>query len=105
MSTIKDKVDKIPAPGELYETAITLAVLSVLTGSKYPRFVLQVNADGSRCLRMDDGSGNNISVLFSKAGVFIKGFDHESPMSPFSKPFKICAGIYHSFPEPLRTYL
>lgn len=105
MSTIKDKLDKIPAPGELYETAITVAVLSVLTGSKYPRFVLNVNADNSRCLRVDDGAGNNISVLFSKSGVFIKGFDHESPMSPFSKPFKICAGIYYGFPEALRSYL
>jgi hypothetical protein len=105
MATIKDKLGNIPDPAELYESAITLSLLSVLSGTKHPRFVLNINADGSRCLRMDDGAGNNLSVLFSKAGVFMKGFDHESPMSPFSKPFKICAGIYHGFPEALRAYL
>ena len=31
---------------------------------------------------MRNGSGDAYSIVFSRAGAFIRGFDHESPMSP-----------------------
>jgi hypothetical protein len=32
---------------------------------------------------MDNGSGNEYSIAFTASGAFIRGFDHESPMSPY----------------------
>lgn len=32
---------------------------------------------------MDNGSGDQYSIVFSPEGAFARGFDHESPMSPY----------------------
>lgn len=39
-------------------------------------------ADGEQMASMSNGSGDEYSIVFTPAGVFIRGFDHESPMSP-----------------------
>jgi hypothetical protein len=98
MSTIEKHLSEIPNPAELYESAVTLGVLNVLSGTRHPKFVFSANPDGSRCLRLDDGAGNVLSILFSQAGVFMKGFDHESPMSPYQIKGKIWPGIFTGFP-------
>jgi hypothetical protein len=37
----------------------------------------------------DDGSGNSWSITFTPAGAWLRGFDHESPMSPYRDPFDL----------------
>lgn len=32
---------------------------------------------------MSNGSGDEFDIVFSPAGAYIRGFDHESPMSPY----------------------
>jgi hypothetical protein len=32
---------------------------------------------------MNNGSGDEYSIVFAPAGAFVRGFDHESPMSPY----------------------
>lgn len=39
--------------------------------------------DGEEAALMDNGSGDEYAVVFSAAGAFIRGFDHESRMSPY----------------------
>lgn len=34
---------------------------------------------------MDNGSGDEYSIVFSSAGAYLRGFDHESPMSPWAR--------------------
>jgi len=108
MSTIEEAHTEIPAPAELYELCITLAALDALTGTQFPKFKMGVNAsENSRWFLRDDGAGNTMSVLFSEAGVFIKGFDHESCMSPHAddRDSKNIPGLFAGFPPKLRKYL
>lgn len=55
-----------------------------------------LNPDGERCYSfnaswseteelasMRNGSGDEFDIVFSPAGAYIRGFDHESPLSPY----------------------
>ncbi|MFJ6390272.1 hypothetical protein ACIQJT_22010 [Streptomyces sp. NPDC091972] len=42
-------------------------------------------AEGESLASMRNGSGDDYSIVFSAAGVYIRGFDHESPMSPYAE--------------------
>jgi hypothetical protein len=53
---------------------------------------------------MRDGSGNDYSIVFSSAGAFARGFDHESPMSPYrTDPPALWPGLFESVPEVFRA--
>nr|WP_202886708.1 hypothetical protein [Kribbella sandramycini] len=48
---------------------------------------------------MRDGSGNEYSIVFSAAGAFAYGFDHESPMSPYVNELQLWPGLRDGVPE------
>jgi hypothetical protein len=49
-----------------------------------------------------DGEGNFFFAWFSPKGAVVRGFDHESTMSPFQKdPPEIWPGIFDGLPKPL----
>ncbi|GAA0323224.1 hypothetical protein GCM10009528_45820 [Kineococcus aurantiacus] len=48
----------------------------------------------------DDGSGNSWSITFTPHGAWLRGFDHESPMSPYTDPFDL--DWLAAVPAPLR---
>ncbi|MEV5173716.1 hypothetical protein AB0L10_22110 [Streptomyces flaveolus] len=49
---------------------------------------------------MRDGCGNEYSIVFSAAGAYVRGFDHESPMSPHrSTPPAPWPGLFDGVPE------
>ncbi|MGV9886995.1 hypothetical protein [Streptomyces sp. NPDC003395] len=49
---------------------------------------------------MRDGCGNDYSIVFSPSGAFARGFDHESPMSPYrSTPPAPWPGLFDGVPE------
>ena len=51
---------------------------------------------------MRNGSGDEYSVVFSDAGAYVRGFDHESPMSPYAGdgPWP---GVLDEVPEVFRA--
>jgi hypothetical protein len=56
--------------------------------------------------QIDDGCGNNVAAVFLDSAALIKGFDHESELSPFPRGRdSVWPGIYdevpHRFTEPL----
>ncbi|MFD8152166.1 hypothetical protein ACFV28_15620 [Streptomyces sp. NPDC059720] len=53
---------------------------------------------------MRNGSGDEYSIVFSPAGVYVRGFDHESPMSPYAEdgPWP---GVLDEVPEVFRPYV
>ncbi|MGW1666599.1 hypothetical protein [Streptomyces microflavus] len=55
---------------------------------------------------MDNGSGDDFSVLFTPAGVLVRGFDHGSEMSPYGtddeQPWP---GVIDEVPASLRPLL
>jgi hypothetical protein len=59
-----------------------------------------------RMASLDNGSGDNYFLVFSKAGAFLKGFDHESEMTPWAfDPIRIWPGVLSGVPEEFQTYL
>ncbi|KUM80987.1 hypothetical protein AQI70_03055 [Streptomyces curacoi] len=46
---------------------------------------------------MRSGSGDEFDVVFSLAGAYIRGFDHESPMSPNAEDV-VWPGVLDSVP-------
>lgn len=49
---------------------------------------------------MDNGSGDAYSIVFSPAGVYARGFDHESSMSPYGNEFgHTWPGLFDGLPE------
>lgn len=52
-------------------------------------------SSGEQLGSMRNGQGDHWFALFNAAGCWLKGFDHESPMSPFSSdPPMLAAGLF-----------
>lgn len=56
-------------------------------------------APGRQMASMRDGSGDAWSIVFSPAGAFIRGFAHESPMSPARNRSELWPGLVDGVPE------
>ena len=62
--------------------------------------------EGADAFAVDNGSGDTMYVIFSESGCIIKGFDHESPFSPYAREdMSIWAGIYDEVPQSLLAEL
>ncbi|GIF45417.1 hypothetical protein Axi01nite_97280 [Actinoplanes xinjiangensis] len=48
---------------------------------------------------MDNGSGDAWSIVFSPAGAFVRGFDHESSMTPAGNDEELWPGLVATVPE------
>lgn len=56
--------------------------------------------------KIDNGSGDHMFIFFSSKGAVIKGFDHESLISPHAgKEFKIWDGMYTDLPSHFEDLL
>ena len=54
---------------------------------------------GQEMASMRDGSGSDYSIVFAPAGAWARGFDHESPVSPFrSVPPALWPGLIDTVP-------
>ncbi|MNL28009.1 hypothetical protein D3C87_1496380 [compost metagenome] len=52
--------------------------------------------------KIDNGSGDHLFILFAPQGTIIKGFDHESELSPYARDeHEIWPGIYEGVPKEL----
>ncbi len=57
-------------------------------------------AAGEQMGSMRNGSGDDLSALFTKDGCFLKGFDHEAQMSPYGRtPKSVWPGVLDSVPK------
>lgn len=55
---------------------------------------------------VDNGGGDTMHIVFSKDGCIIKGFDHESELSPHAQEeFEVWKGIYEDVPKVLLNLL
>ncbi|MFE4700540.1 hypothetical protein ACFRIC_26110 [Streptomyces sp. NPDC056738] len=56
---------------------------------------------------MRNGSGDEYDIVFAPAGAYIRGFDHESPLSPYHREDmpRPWPGVLDSVPEPFRCYV
>ncbi|SER65598.1 hypothetical protein SAMN05216188_113247 [Lentzea xinjiangensis] len=101
--TVYDVARCLPAISELRATCRALATLDVLldpdSEERYHLYDAEW-APGEQMASMWDGAGNEYSIVFTAAGAYVRGFDHESSMSPYStddgKPWP---GVLDSVPE------
>jgi len=56
--------------------------------------------------KINNGAGDHLIMLFSAEGSIIKGFDHESQLSPYAQDeHKVWPGIYDNAPNELLSLL
>lgn len=54
---------------------------------------------------MRNGSGDEWSIVFTSAGAFVRGFDHESDMSPYVNNGKLWPGLVESVPAAFAAHV
>ena len=63
-------------------------------------------ADGEQMASMRNGSGDEYYALFTSTGAILKGFAHESAMTPFRvEPAQIWPGVLDSVPQVFASFL
>ncbi|MGW6287293.1 hypothetical protein [Streptomyces sp. NPDC055107] len=63
-------------------------------------------APGTEAALIDNDSGDNFSALIAPAGVLVRGFDHESEMSPYATDDEQAwPGVIDEVPATLRPLL
>lgn len=55
---------------------------------------------------MRNGSGDEYSIVFARSDVYIRGFDHESALSPWAQPsLQVVPGLTDDLPPSLRQHV
>ncbi|MFT7867396.1 MULTISPECIES: hypothetical protein [Amycolatopsis] len=107
--TVYDLARRLPAVPDLRALCRALAALDVVldpgSEDRYHGYDTAW-APGADLASMRDGAGNEYSMIFTAAGAYVRGFDHESPMSPFAtddeQPWP---GVLDAVPEVFRNYV
>lgn len=63
-------------------------------------------AGGASCAQLRNGAGDDCAIVFTVAGALIRGFDHESPMTPWrTDPPRPWPGLADAVPAAFRGLL
>ncbi|WP_433271529.1 hypothetical protein ACQPZF_12635 [Actinosynnema sp. CS-041913] len=105
--TAYDVALRLPAIPELRGLCRSLAVLDVVLDpdSEDRHHLYDAEwAHDEQLASKRDGAGNEYSIVFTAAGAYVRGFDHESPMSPYAtddgEPWP---GVLDSVPDAFRA--
>ena len=100
--TAHELAGSLPDIATLRERCRALAVLEAILSpdeeSRYYSFTSSWSED-EELASMDNGSGDAWSIVFSPAGAFLRGFDHESSMSPAANDDELWPGLVDTVPE------
>ncbi|WP_112241635.1 hypothetical protein [Kribbella monticola] len=88
--SVHDLIRQLPDIATVRRVSRALAVLDLVLcedqQSRYYEFDARWSETEEAAL-MDNGSGDAYSIVFSPDGVYARGFDHESSMSPYANEF------------------
>lgn len=101
----------LPAPDVLKELLRTQAALDIILVESqedylrlhhfHPNFL-----EATDLVKIDNGAGDHMYILFHEEGAVMKGFDHESALSPYANEEETVApGIYEDVPGELLALL
>lgn len=100
---------RLPDPATLERWCVALAVLDVVMYDQADMRCYQYDShwsDTERHASMSDGGGDEYSIIFSPAGTYIRGFDHESALSPWTNdPPSVFPGLTDNVPAALRQHV
>ncbi|MFI6585918.1 hypothetical protein [Embleya sp. NPDC050493] len=98
--TVHDVARALPDIPVLRDVCWSMAMVEAVLnpdGERYYSFSATWS-ESQETASMRNGSGDEFDIVFSSAGAYIRGFDHESPMSPYvdDEPWP---GVVDSVPE------
>jgi len=100
--SVFDVIRRLPDPQSVLRISRALAVLDLVLNDTEDINYFSFDARWSEteeAALMRDGSGDEYSIVFSAAGAFAYGFDHESPMSPYVNDLRSWPGLLDGVPE------
>ncbi|MEU3208462.1 hypothetical protein ABZ702_32255 [Streptomyces cyaneofuscatus] len=105
--SVHDVARRLPGISPLHDLCRSLAMLDAILCPEWDRRWHSFDAYWSpteAMASMRDGAGGEYSLVFSAAGVYVRGFDHESPMSPYvdDGPWP---GVLDEVPAVFRDYV
>lgn len=107
--SVHDLIRALPDIPTLRSRCRAMAALELLIGgnAEYGYFSYAPSwAPGVEAALMDDGSGDEYAIVFTADGAFGRGFDHESPMSPWGDDdLALWPGLVDTVPEVFRTWV
>lgn len=99
----------LPGPGKLKSLMRSLAILDVIICEEPEYRIYSFHPkwdDDAVMAKVDNTSGDDMFIFFKQDSAIIKGFDHESPISPYNaEEFKVWPGIYDNTPPYLLKLL
>ncbi|MFF6994795.1 hypothetical protein ACFY93_07515 [Streptomyces sp. NPDC008313] len=102
--TVHDVAAALPDVSTLRELCLSIAVseAAVNPRGEYRYYSFDAGwSETEEVFSMRNGGGDEFDVVFSPAGVYIRGFDHESRMSPYAED-TVWPGVLDSVPEVFR---
>ncbi|MFI6655176.1 hypothetical protein ACIBL8_06625 [Streptomyces sp. NPDC050523] len=106
--TVYDVARRLPTIVELRDLCRSLAMLDAILSpdweSRYYSFIASW-AEGEEMASMRNGSGDEYSIVFSAAGVYVRGFGHESPMSPYGHDGEPWPGVIDDVPDVFKPFV
>ena len=105
----KKRLDIIPGIQSLRKLCQSLAVLDAILSPEWEYRYYSFNskwAAGEMMASMRNGSGDEYFVLFNSHGAIMKGFAHESAMSPWSSELEqVWPGVLDDVPNEFAQFL
>jgi hypothetical protein len=101
--SVRELASALPEPEVLRERSVVLAALDAILSDSWESRWYSYDpqwGDHEQLASMRNGSGDEYSVVFSGGGVFVRGFDHESLLSPYRRtPRAVWPGVLEGIPE------
>ena len=105
----KQRLASLPDIESMKRLSQSLAMLDAIMSPDWESRYYSFNSkwsEGEMTASMRDGSGDEYFILFNSHGAIIKGFAHESPMSPFGdEPPKVWRGVLDDVPSEFQDFL
>jgi len=105
----KNALAHLPNIESLKDLSQSLAILDAVFSPEWECRYYSFNSkwdEGEMMASMRNGSGDEYFILFNDKGAIIKGFAHESPMSPYANDAeKVWAGVLDDVPSDFKRFL
>jgi len=105
----KKRLDAIPNVEVLRKLCQSIATLDAIMSPEWEYRYYSFNskwAEGEMMASMRDGSGDEYFILFNSQGAIMKGFAHESTMSPWSSETEqVWRGVLDQVPDEFAAFL
>jgi hypothetical protein len=100
-------INNLPGIDDLLKRSQSLAMLDAIMSPQWEYRYYSFNAhwaERKMMASMRNGSGDDYFILFNQFGAAIKGFDHESEMSPY-RIQRVWPGILNQVPHEFDDFL